>query len=83
MKLANNFKGYYGSIGSISRSESAPDVMRNFIVIFDATGKVIESWAQSDHWFDGGRGPHTIQISPYDPERHVWVVDDSWARRSL
>ena len=25
----------------------------------------------------GGRGPHRIKISPYDPERHVWVIDDS------
>ena len=24
----------------------------------------------------GGRGPHSIHISPYDPERNVWVIDD-------
>ena len=21
-------------------------------------------------------GPHKIKISPYDPEKHVWIVDD-------
>ncbi len=75
-KLPNNFNGYYGSIGSASRSESAPDVMRNCIVVVDANGTKLESWTQWDHLFEGGRGPHTIKISPYDPEKHVWVVDD-------
>jgi len=75
-KLPNNFNGYYGSIGSASRSESAPDVMRNCIVIVDANGKMVESWTQWDHLFEGGRGPHTVKISPYDPQRRVWVVDD-------
>ena len=23
-----------------------------------------------------GRGPHKIKMSPYDPEKHVWVFDD-------
>ena len=40
--------------------------------------RILERWTQHDHLFTvGGRGPHRIKISPYDPERHVWVVDDS------
>lgn len=50
--------------------------MQNCIVIVDHTGKIVESWTQWDHLFEGGRGPHHIRISPYDPERHVWVIDD-------
>ena len=23
-----------------------------------------------------GRGPHQIKISPYDKEKHVWIIDD-------
>ena len=23
-----------------------------------------------------GRGPHKIKMSPYDPEKHVWIIDD-------
>jgi 6-bladed beta-propeller protein len=42
---------------------------------------MLERWTQHDHLFaTGGRGPHRIKISPYDPERHVWVVDDSGQR---
>jgi len=51
-------------------------VMRNCIVVIDANGKLVEAWTQWDRLFQGGRGPHKIKISPYDPEKHVWVVDD-------
>src|SRR5678809_1408658 len=23
-----------------------------------------------------GRGPHQVKISPYDKEKHVWIIDD-------
>jgi peptidylamidoglycolate lyase len=88
-KLPNNFNGAWGSLLGLGlgnangplndQGESArpsPDDMRNCIVIVDGNGKVIEIWNQWDHLFKGGRGPHTITISPYDPERAVWVVDD-------
>ena len=39
-------------------------------------GKLLEDWTQWDHLFAGGRGPHHVKISPYDPEKHVWVIDD-------
>jgi sugar lactone lactonase YvrE len=60
--------------------------MHNAIVIVDSTGKVLEAWNQWDSLFVGsghpersGRqfGPHSAVISPYDPERAVWVVDDA------
>jgi len=50
--------------------------MTNCIDIVDRNGKVVESWTQWDHLFAGGRGPHKVLINPYDPDRHVWVVDD-------
>jgi len=61
--------------------EGAPGqkaVLRNCIVVANSKGEIIERWIQHDHLFaTGGRGPHRLKISPYDPERHVWVVDDS------
>jgi DNA-binding beta-propeller fold protein YncE len=50
--------------------------LTNCILIVDGQGKLIESWTQHDHLFEGGRGPHKVKISPYDPEKHVWVIDD-------
>jgi DNA-binding beta-propeller fold protein YncE len=47
------------------------------IIIVDRTGKIIDSWTQWDKMWIGGRGPHKIKISPYDPEKHVWIIDDN------
>lgn len=44
----------------------------NQLMVLDGTGKVIENWKQWDSRIDQ---PHSIYISPYDPERHVWVVN--------
>lgn len=50
-------------------------------VIFavDRAGKMVESWPQHDKLFEMtcGRGPHKIKMSPYDPAKHVWVIDDN------
>jgi len=45
----------------------------NNLVVVDATGKITEAWTQWDSMF---KRPHTVYISPYDPEKHVWLVDD-------
>ena len=44
------------------------------IVVADANGNIIETW---DQWDKLLRRPHSVYISPYDPEKHVWVVDDN------
>ena len=72
-KLPNNFSGAFGAIGSALTPK--PEMI-NCILIIDANGKLVESWTQWDKLFEGGRGPHKVKISPYDPERHVWVIDD-------
>jgi hypothetical protein len=42
------------------------------IVVVDGAGKITEDWTQWDKLFTR---PHDVEISPYDPEKHVWVVD--------
>jgi hypothetical protein len=44
------------------------------VVVVDGSGKIIETWKQWDKLF---RRPHSIYISPYDPEKNVWIVDDN------
>ncbi|NJR31482.1 hypothetical protein HC762_01815, partial [bacterium] len=39
----------------------------------DRNGKLIESWDQHNKLFVR---PHRILANPYDPDRHVWLVDD-------
>jgi sugar lactone lactonase YvrE len=54
---------------------TSPDRRRtNYIVALDRNGNEIENWSQ---WDTMMAAPHAIGISPYDPERHVWVVDNT------
>jgi len=56
------------------RGELGVDVRwEHCILVFDRDGNLIEDWTQ---WDDMLRRPHAIYISPYDPEKHVWIVDD-------
>src|SRR5262245_34866361 len=43
------------------------------IVVVDRNGNHIEDWTQWDKML---RRPHAVYISPYDPEKNVWIVDD-------
>ena len=71
-------RGYNGSWGSLGERATVPKAeMRNCLLVVDGTGKVIEAWNQWDSLFEGTSGPHKVKISPYDSERHVWVVNDS------
>ena len=56
------------------RGELGVDVRwEHCILVFNREGELIESWTQ---WDEMLRRPHAIYISPYDPEKHVWIVDD-------
>jgi hypothetical protein len=44
----------------------------NFLVVVDGDGNIIENWSQWDSMFNR---VHQVYINPYDPERHVWVVE--------
>jgi sugar lactone lactonase YvrE len=44
----------------------------NYLVAVDRNGNIIENWSQWDSIFNR---PHQVYISPYDPGRHVWIVE--------
>ncbi len=44
----------------------------NWIVIANKDGEIVDRWTQWDTMIGF---PHQLYISPYDPERHIWVVD--------
>jgi hypothetical protein len=42
------------------------------VLVIDSEGNIVEEWTQWDHlWVR----PHDVEISPYDPDKHVWIVD--------
>jgi len=52
----------------------------NYLVVVDGDGNITENWSQWDSLFNK---PHQIYISPYDPERHVWVVERGLGMRDV
>ena len=69
-------RGFNGSWGSTGQRATEPKAeVRNCLIVVDRTGRMIEAWTQWDYLFEGS-GPHKIRISPYDPRKHVWVVND-------
>src|SRR5688500_16354155 len=49
------------------------------IFVVDRQGNLVQEWPHLEKLFSQqpcGRGPHQIKISPYDKEKHVWIIDD-------
>ena len=57
----------------IPRGSNAGLQHQNFVFIVNRNGELIESWTQWDSLFTRA---HKVVINPYDPEKHVWIIDD-------
>jgi hypothetical protein len=78
--VPSEFAGYAGSIGVNVLSATDGRVWQNCLYTLDRNGSVRELWTQWDHMCEGssGPGPHRIRISPYDAERRVWVINETF-----
>ncbi len=63
--------------GDRSRDGTEREAGSNYLVVVDRDGKMIERWSQ---WDETLNKPHQVYISPYDPDRHVWVVERGGGR---
>ncbi len=61
--------GVWGDRDALNREREGSS---NYLVAVDRDGNITENWSQWDSLFNK---PHQIYISPYDPERHIWVVE--------
>jgi DNA-binding beta-propeller fold protein YncE len=60
---------------ALDASDGRPGVdwrWEHVIVVFDRNGNMIEDWRQYDKIW--GR-PHDVEISPYDPQKRIFIVD--------
>jgi hypothetical protein len=63
---SDGWNGWMGKLGVDARWE------HNMFAV-NAEGTITETWTQ---WDDLFRRPHSITINPYDPQKHIWVVED-------
>jgi len=52
----------------------------NYMVVVDEKGDIVERWTQWDSMLNT---PHQVYISPYDPERHIWLVERGGGTRDI
>lgn len=43
------------------------------VVVIDRQGNIVETW---DQWDSMWVKPHAVHVNPFDPEKHIWIVDD-------
>jgi len=74
------FAGFAGSIKFNVLNAVDRRVWQNCLYTLDANGNVKERWTQWDHLCEGsaGPGPHRLRISPYDRDKRVWVVNETF-----
>ena len=54
-------------------------VWQNCLFEVDADGQLLSVWDHLDYLCEGadGPGPERIRVNPYDPERKLWVVNQT------
>jgi DNA-binding beta-propeller fold protein YncE len=63
---SDGWTGWKGKLGVDARWEHC-------VLVVDANGNVTEDWTKWDSLF---RRPHSVTMNPYDPEKHIWIVED-------
>jgi hypothetical protein len=63
---SDGWNGWKGKLGVDARWEHC-------VVVVDANGTVTEDWTKWDSLF---RRPHSVTMNPYDPDKHIWIVED-------
>ncbi|MEY4095635.1 MAG: hypothetical protein RLZZ53_2834 [Acidobacteriota bacterium] len=78
--LPAEYAGFAGSLKMNVLSLADRRVWQNCLYTLDRNGRVKERWTQWDHLCEGspGPGPHRIRISPYDRDKRVWVINETF-----
>lgn len=78
-QLPNNFPGFAGALGINVLREPERRIWQNCLFEVNAEGEMIKVWNHLDHLCEGadGPGPERIRVNPYDPDRKLWVVNQT------
>lgn len=80
--LPPEFDQHAGTLGINVLQRSELRTWQNCMYTLDGDGNVKELWNQWDFLCAGseGPGPHRIRISPYDPDKKVWVINETFSQ---
>ena len=77
--LPENFPGFAGALGINVLREPERRVWQNCLFEVNAEGEIVKVWNHLDYLCEGadGPGPERIRVNPYDPDRKLWVVNQT------
>ena len=80
--LPPEFEQHAGTLGINVLQRSELRTWQNCMYTLDGDGNVKELWNHWDFLCAGseGPGPHRIRISPYDPDKKVWVINETFSQ---
>lgn len=76
--IPDEYTDFPGSLGwNVLRGRGR--VWQNCIYVINSEGEILEIWDHWDHLFSGtdGPGPHRIRMNPYDPDKNLWLIDET------
>ena len=78
--LPEEYTYFAGSIGINVLFDTERRTWRNCLYTLNGDGELLELWSQWDYLCadSDGPGPHRLRISPYDPERRLWLVNETF-----
>ena len=78
-RLPDNFPGFAGALGINVLREPERRVWQNCLFEVNAEGEIVKVWNHLDYLCEGadGPGPERIRVNPYDPDRKLWVVNQT------
>ncbi len=78
IRTTGNLDGVNATCGESTNLRGWERRMHHVLFVVDGAGNLVQEWLQHDALFEApcARGPHKIKMSPYDADKHVWVIDD-------
>ena len=78
--IPDDYLGFAGSMGLNVLTDVNRRVWRNCLYTLNSNGEVVELWDHLDYLCEGsdGPGPHRIRINPYDPEKKLWLINETF-----
>ena len=77
--IPGDYPGFAGALGINVLTEPNRRIWQNCLFEVDGDGNLITVWEHLDYLCEGadGPGPERIRVNPYDPERKLWVVNQT------
>lgn len=78
--IPEEYLGFAGSIGINVLTDTNRRTWQNCLYTVNGDGEPTEIWDHLDYLCEGseGPGPHRLRVNPYDPERKIWLVNETF-----